>query len=144
MYFLSLIAALAAVTPFSSASPTARSEQQAEDNVQRSNKFSLKQTPVKVDAARGHKQFGPVAYKHALAKYSAMIPTHVADAAAAASQSASVVSMPESAIDEEYLCPVQVGTPSKTLYLVCINIASFLYIGSQSSRTLTVDLRICE
>ena len=125
MHSSRVLAVLLALVNLSWSSPTLSSDQGAAQAGE-VDSYSISQVPVHGNAKKGNRRFGPVAYKDALAKYKANIPSHVSHAAAAATRSGAVTNQPE-ANDQEYLSPVQIGTPAKSLLLVrCRNFPNCL------------------
>ena len=95
-----LITALLAIAPLAASAPL-----EPRGNV----RFTVNQV-----AARKVYKSGAQSYQQSLGKYKADIPNAVSAAAAASTGSAT--NTPE-ANDQEYLTPVQIGTPAQTLNL---------------------------
>ncbi|KAI9728945.1 MAG: Type I transmembrane sorting receptor [Chrysothrix sp. TS-e1954] len=109
MHFSTQVAWVVAILPLASSAPFPAQEGQVEA-------YSISQVPVHGGASA--KRRNPVKeYARSLAKFNATVPMGVTKAAAAAAvASGSVPNQPE-ANDQEYLCPVSVGTPAQTLMM---------------------------
>lgn len=115
MYVTQSLVALAALATFSTASPTPA-------NVEAANSgFTVQQ----VSTGRMVRKNGAIQMEKTYKKFGANVPHAVKVAASAASagssaatttQSGSVSATPAT-YDEEYLCPVKIGTPAQTLML---------------------------
>lgn len=114
MHVVPTVFAFFSISLLAIASPTPTSQQDAAQAGQ-VDAFSISQVPVHQDRRKSLRKIGVIAYKNALAKYNAKIPSHVVDAAAAATSGIDP-NTPE-AEDQEYLSPVQIGTPAQTLMM---------------------------
>ncbi|KAI9721581.1 MAG: Type I transmembrane sorting receptor [Chrysothrix sp. TS-e1954] len=112
----SLVTALLAVAPLVASVPL-----EPRGNV----RFTVDQV-----AARKVYKSGAQSYQQSLGKYKANIPNSVSNAAASASGSATTT--PE-ANDQEYLTPVQIGTPAQTLNLDFDTGSSDLWVFSSET-----------
>ena len=109
MQYAAAVLALCASLPFSIAAPAAIAQEEQTGSVEA---FSIDQVPV---LRPGYRKNGAREYAKALKKYNAKVPDSV-KAAAAAAPTGSDPNQP-TANDEEYLAPVQIGTPAQTLML---------------------------
>lgn len=107
MHFHQLLAASAAFAAFSIAIPVGTD----------SGSVGTEETTVtREDTGRRYLRHGPKAMAKAFRKFGVAVPDNVKAAVAAAPSSGTVSADPEM-YDQEYLSPVQIGTPAQTLML---------------------------